>query len=79
MREFPRLPLYSNFRRWAEIGQRLLDLHIAFESVEPYPPERVEREGVEPPDLRCDRPTIPTCRDPPKSCIIAALYRGDYQ
>ena len=48
LREFPRLPFYADFRRWAEMGQRLLDLHIGFESVEPYPLERVEREGAEP-------------------------------
>ena len=48
LREFPRLPLYPDFRPWAEMGQRLLDLHIGFESVEPYPLKRQEREGVEP-------------------------------
>ena len=48
LREFPRLPLYPDFHRWAEMGQQLLDLHIGFESVEPYPLERHDREGVEP-------------------------------
>ena len=48
LREFPRLPFYQDFHRWAEMGQRLLALHIGFESVEPYPLERVELEGVEP-------------------------------
>ena len=40
--------LYRDFHRWAEIGQRLLDLHIGFESVEPYPLERLDREGIKP-------------------------------
>ena len=40
LREFPRLPFYPDFHRWAEMGQRLLDLHIGFESAEPYPLER---------------------------------------
>ena len=48
LREFPRLPLYRDFHRWAELGQRLLDLHIGFESVEPYPLKRHDREGVDP-------------------------------
>ena len=48
LREFPRLPLYPDFHRWAEMGQRLLDLHIGFESAEPYPLERHEREEVDP-------------------------------
>ena len=48
LREFPRLPLYRDFHHWAEMGQRLLDLHIGFESAEPYLLERHEREGVDP-------------------------------
>lgn len=35
-REFPRIPLYPDFKRWRDWGQRLLDLHIGYESVEPY-------------------------------------------
>ena len=48
LREFPRLPLYRDFHHWAEVGQKLLDLHIGFESVEPYPLERYDREDVDP-------------------------------
>ena len=48
LREFPRLPLYRDFHHWAEMGQKLLDLHIGFESAEPYPLERHDREGIDP-------------------------------
>ena len=48
LREFPRLPLYPDFHRWAEMGQKLLDLHIGFESVEPHPLERHDREDAVP-------------------------------
>ena len=48
LREFPRLPLYRDFHHWAEMGQKLLDLHIGFESAEPYPLERHDREDVDP-------------------------------
>ena len=48
LREFPRLPFYRDFHHWAEMGQNLLDLHIGFESVEPYPLERYDREDVDP-------------------------------
>ena len=48
LREFPRLPLYRDFHHWAEMGQKLLDLHIGFESAEPYPLERHDRKGVDP-------------------------------
>ncbi len=42
LREFPRLPLYHDFQHWAAMGRQLLDLHIGFESAEPYPLDRVE-------------------------------------
>ena len=42
LREFPRLPLYHDFDAWARIGRELLDLHLGFESAEPYGLERVE-------------------------------------
>lgn len=35
-REFPRIPFYADFRRWRDWGQRLLDLHIGYETVEPF-------------------------------------------
>ena len=45
LREFPRLPFYHDFGTWARMGQELLDLHIGFESAEPYGLERVEQDG----------------------------------
>ena len=48
LREFPRLPLYRDFHHWSEKGQKLLDLHIGFESAEPYPLDQHDREGVDP-------------------------------
>jgi predicted helicase len=39
-REFPRIPLHPNFGLWAGCGQRLLDLHIGYETVEPWPVTR---------------------------------------
>ena len=35
-REFPLLPFYSDFWKWAAWGKQLMDLHIDFEAVEPY-------------------------------------------
>ena len=40
LREFPRLPLYHDFAAWAKMGRELLDLHLGFETAEPYPLER---------------------------------------
>ena len=45
VREFPRLPFYGDFWGWAASGQELLDLHIGFESVEPYGLKRNDQSG----------------------------------
>ena len=42
-RELPRLPLYHDFDKWAKMGQELLDLHVGFESAEPYALERIDK------------------------------------
>ena len=42
LREFPRLPLYHDWDAWVKMGRELLDLHIGFEDVEPYPLERYD-------------------------------------
>ncbi|MEL7465934.1 MAG: type ISP restriction/modification enzyme [Pseudomonadota bacterium] len=36
-REFPRIPFYPDFAQWAAWGERLMDLHINYETVDPYP------------------------------------------
>lgn len=41
-RDFPRIPFYDNFFQWVEWGQKLMDLHINYETVEPYPLKRVD-------------------------------------
>ena len=43
LREFPRLHFHEDFAAWAALGRELLDLHIGFESAEPYPLERVDK------------------------------------
>ncbi len=48
LREFPRLPLYHDFDTWAKMGRELLELHLGFESAEPYPLERHDKPDVEP-------------------------------
>ena len=45
LREFPRLPLYQDFGLWAGMGQELLDLHVGFETAEPYQLRRVDKSG----------------------------------
>ncbi len=43
LREFPRLPLYHDWDAWVRMGRELLELHIGFEDVEPYPLERIDK------------------------------------
>lgn len=41
-REFPRIPFYPDFWQWADWGKALMDLHIGYESVEPWPLTRTD-------------------------------------
>ncbi len=36
-REFPRIPFYKDFWQWSKWGKQLMDLHINYEEVKPYP------------------------------------------
>lgn len=40
--EFPHIPFYEDFWKWSAWGKTLMDLHINFEQVAPYPLSRVE-------------------------------------
>jgi predicted helicase len=59
-REFPRIPFYPDFARWAAWGEALMAMHIGYEDVEPWPVERTNvkakrAEGTHPkPILRSD-------------------------
>lgn len=41
-REFPRIPFYPDFKKWVAWGEQLMDLHINYEDVEPWPLKRVD-------------------------------------
>jgi predicted helicase len=41
-REFPHLPFYANFHQWATWGKALMDLHLNYETIEPYGLRRVD-------------------------------------
>lgn len=43
-RDFPRIPFYSNFFRWADWGAALLQLHLRYGTAPPY---ALKREDVE--------------------------------
>jgi predicted helicase len=41
-RDFPRLPYYDNFSTWVNWGKQLLNLHLNYETVAPYPLKRID-------------------------------------
>lgn len=45
-RELPRIPFLADFRAFARAGRTLADLHVGYESVEPWPLEWVYTEGT---------------------------------
>lgn len=54
-RDFPRIPFYVDFWKWAEWGETLMGLHIGYETVEQWPLELVNtpddksrKAGLEP-------------------------------
>ncbi len=44
-REFPRLPFFKDFFKWANWGKELMDLHIDYENAKPYKLQIVENEN----------------------------------
>ena len=41
-REFPRIPFYQDFWQWAAWGEALMQLHIGYENVAPFPLTRTD-------------------------------------
>jgi predicted helicase len=41
-RGFPRIPFYPDFWQWADWGEKLMDLHIGYETVDPWPLKRID-------------------------------------
>jgi very-short-patch-repair endonuclease len=69
-REFPRLPFYADFHQWATWGKTLMDLHLNYETIEPYGLRRVDvpsspnpfshrRRGAETPEIPGLEPPLP--------------------
>lgn len=63
-RELPRIPFLEGFRHYVEIGKQLLDLHIGYESVEPWPlAEELDRADLDPKTAyratRMEHPRLP--------------------
>ena len=51
-REFPRLPFYEDFHQWTTWGRALMDLHLNYETIEPYGLQRVETAAKDNPKAK---------------------------
>ena len=47
-RDFPRVYFQEDFAWWAQQGRELLELHLGFETADPWPLQRVDKDGVTP-------------------------------
>ena len=58
-REFPRIPFYKNFYKWSNWGKRLMDLHINYETIEPFKLKQITNDNKEQPKakLKANRET----------------------
>ncbi len=48
-RDFPRIPFYPDFNQWKNWGKQLMELHINYENVTPYPLKRIDKPPLTPP------------------------------
>jgi predicted helicase len=65
-REFPRIPFYKDFLHWAAWGEVLMQLHIGYETVAPFPLDRVDV-----PDVKARAAGVP-----PKAILRADASAG---
>ena len=49
--DLPRIPFYDNFFKFVEIGKKLIDIHINFETIEKYPLKQI--------NIKTKKPNIP--------------------
>ena len=57
-REFPCIPFYPDFFKWVAWGEKLMSLHIGFESVEPWPLQRTDAPDQKARDAKLKPKTI---------------------
>lgn len=65
-RDFPRLPFYDNFFQWVKWGEKLMELHLNYETITPY---SLQRKDVSLPDNQT-QPQVKLKADKPNNKII---------
>ena len=67
----PRLPMVDAFGEFAEAGRRLADLHVGYETVEPWPLDGLPDASADPKDLRVEKMRFGGgARTPDRSTVI---------
>ncbi len=51
-RDFPRIPFYDDFSKWAAWGKALMDLHINYETAELFPLQEITNNETEKPKAK---------------------------
>jgi predicted helicase len=51
-REFPRIPFYSDFKKWSDWGKTLMDLHINYETLKPFGLREISAKEIENPKCK---------------------------
>jgi len=51
-REFPRLPFYQDFHQWTNWGKTLMELHLNYETIQPYGLQQIEIANKENPKAK---------------------------
>ena len=67
-REFPRVPLYPDFKRWRDWGQRLLDLHIGYETIAPA--DLIRTDTPDPKRAEGTTPVVKLKSDPGNGVVV---------
>jgi predicted helicase len=45
-RDFPRIPFYEDFKKWANVGKKLVELHLDYEDISLFPLKIVEVKNL---------------------------------
>jgi predicted helicase len=51
-REFPRIPFYTDFKKWSDWGKTLMDLHLNYETVRPFALKETTTKDIENPKCK---------------------------
>jgi len=51
-REFPRIPFYEDFKKWAAWGMALMELHVNYEAAKPYPLKEIAKGTTDNPKAK---------------------------